>query len=327
MPALISRRSFLSSALAISVLHVTEAGAEPAPIDLNGRLAEIEAAAQGRLGVAILDTKTGELFGRRDFERFPLCSTFKVLAAALVLQRVDSGEEKLNRRVVFSANDVVEHSPVTKDRAGAEGMTVVEICAAAITQSDNTAGNLMLASFGGPEVLTQWLRTLGDAATRLDRTEPALNEVPPGDPRDGTTPRAMAYTLQRILLGNVLSKPSENLLIGWLAANATGGARLRAGLPRTGASATRRARAPAERRTTSPSSSHRIIPPLSSPSIWWIRKRRSMSGTRRSPTSAAPPRHCSRRLSQPSRAYGLANLGSVSPSRGELRSGHKRRRV
>jgi len=231
MPALISRRSVLSSALAIAVLHVTEAGAEPAPIDLNARLAEIEAAAQGRLGVAILDTKTGELFGRREFERFPLCSTFKVLAAALVLQRVDSGEEKLNRRVVFSANDVVEHSPVTKDRAGAEGMTVVEICAAAITQSDNTAGNLMLASFGGPEVLTQWLRTLGDAATRLDRTEPALNEVPPGDPRDGTTPRAMAYTLQRILLGNVLSKPSENLLIGWLAANATGGARLRAGLP------------------------------------------------------------------------------------------------
>jgi beta-lactamase class A len=231
MPALISRRSVLSSALAILVLHVTEAGAEPAPIDLNARLAEIEAAAQGRLGVAILDTKTGELFGRREFERFPLCSTFKVLAAALVLQRVDSGEEKLNRRVVFSANDVVEHSPVTKDRAGAEGMTVAEICAAAITQSDNTAGNLMLASFGGPEVLTQWLRTLGDAATRLDRTEPALNEVPPGDPRDGTTPRAMAYTLQRILLGNVLSKPSENLLIGWLTANATGGARLRAGLP------------------------------------------------------------------------------------------------
>jgi beta-lactamase class A len=231
MPALISRRSVLSSALAILVLHVTEAGAEPAPIDLNARLAEIEAAAQGRLGVAILDTKTGELFGRREFERFPLCSTFKVLAAALVLQRVDSGEEKLNRRVVFSANDVVEHSPVTKDRAGAEGMTVAEICAAAITQSDNTAGNLMLASFGGPEALTQWLRTLGDAATRLDRTEPALNEVPPGDPRDGTTPRAMAYTLQRILLGNVLSKPSENLLIGWLTANATGGARLRAGLP------------------------------------------------------------------------------------------------
>jgi beta-lactamase class A len=227
----ITRRSVLSSALAIAALHTTQARAEPAPVDINARLAEIEAAAQGRLGVAILDTKTGDLFGKREFERFPLCSTFKVLAAALVLQRVDSGEEKLDRRVVFSADAVVDYSPVTKDRAGGEGMTMAEICAAAVTQSDNTAGNLMLASFGGPAALTDWLRTLGDKATRLDRTEPALNEVPPGDPRDGTTPRAMAYTLQRILLGNVLSKTSEAELIGWLTASTTGDARLRAGMP------------------------------------------------------------------------------------------------
>ena len=231
MSAPITRRFVLSSALAIAALHVTEAGAEPSPIDLNARLAEIEAAAQGRLGVAILDTKTGDMFGRRELERFPLCSTFKVLAAALVLQRVDLGAEQLDRRVVFSAADVVENSPVTEGRAGPEGMTIAEICAAAITVSDNTAGNLMLASFRGPGRLTDFLRTLGDKATRLDRMEPELNEVPLGDPRDGTTPRAMAYTLQRILLGNVLSKSSEALLIGWLTASTTGEARLRAGLP------------------------------------------------------------------------------------------------
>jgi beta-lactamase class A len=231
MPAPITRRFVLSSALAIAALRVTEAGAEPSPVDITARLAEIEAAAQGRLGVAILDTKTGDMFGRREFERFPLCSTFKVLAAALVLQRVDVGAEQLDRRVVFSAADIVEHSPVTQGRTGPEGMTLAEICAAAITVSDNTAGNLMLASFRGPGRLTDFLRTLGDKATRLDRREPELNEVPPGDPRDGTTPRAMAYTLQRILLGNVLSKSSEALLIGWLTASTTGEARLRAGLP------------------------------------------------------------------------------------------------
>src|SRR5688572_28605871 len=179
MSALTSRRSVLSSALAIAVLHVTKAGAEPAPIDLNARLAEIEAAAQGRLGVAILDTKTGDMFGRRELERFPLCSTFKVLAAALVLQRVDLGAEQLDRRVAFTAADVIEHSPATKDHTGPEGMTMAELCAAAITQSDNTAANLMLASFGGPEALTTFLRTLGVKATRLDRIEPDLNEATP----------------------------------------------------------------------------------------------------------------------------------------------------
>ncbi len=231
MPSLITRRFVLSSALAIAALRVTEAGAGPSRAELYARLAEIEAAAQGRLGVAILDTKTGDMFGRRELERFPLCSTFKVLAAALVLQRVDVGAEQLDRRVVFTAADVVEHSPVTQGRAGPEGMTLGEICAAAITVSDNTAGNLMLASFGGPKRLTDFLRTLGDKATRLDRREPELNEVPPDDPRDGTTPRAMAYTLQRILLGNVLSKSSESLLIGWLTSSTTGDSRLRAGMP------------------------------------------------------------------------------------------------
>jgi beta-lactamase class A len=231
MSAPFTRRTVLASALAMAALHVTRAGADPAKIDIDGRLAEIEAAAQGRLGVAILDTQTGGFYGRRVNERFPLCSTFKLLAAAMVMERVDRGEERLDRRVVFGADDVVEYSPATKDRTGPQGMTVAEIAAAAITLSDNTAGNLLLASFGGPQALTQFLRTLGDQATRLDRIEPALNEATPGDPRDGTTPRAMAYTVQRLLLGNVLSKASEKQLADWLTANKTGDARLKAGLP------------------------------------------------------------------------------------------------
>ena len=36
------------------------------------------------------------------------------------------------------------------------------------------------------------MRTLGDTVTRLDRIETELNEAAPGDPRDTTTPAAMA---------------------------------------------------------------------------------------------------------------------------------------
>lgn len=231
MSALVTRRAILSSALAIAALHVTRADAASPKIDIDARLAEIEAKTHGRLGVGILDTQTGDFYGRRVNERFPLCSTFKLLAAAMVLERVDSGNETLDRRVTFGPDEVVDYSPATKERAGKEGMTMAEICAAAITLSDNTAGNLMLSSFGGPKALTQFLRTLGDKATRLDRTEPELNEVKAGDPRDGTTPRAMTYTVQRLLLGNVLTKASEKQLVDWLTANKTGDARLKAGLP------------------------------------------------------------------------------------------------
>lgn len=229
MPPAIDRRQALAGALA--VLAAPGALAAPDPDAVDARLAEIEAAAKGRLGVAIIDTKTGTLYGHNDLDRFALCSTFKVLAAAMLLNRVDLGEEKLHRRIAFGKDEVVPYSPVTEPQAGGAGLTLAELCAAAITRSDNTAANLLLKALGGPQALTQFLRTLGDKTTRIDRSEPALNDVPKGDFRDGTTPRAMAYTLQRILLGNVLTKASERQLVEWLVANTTGDARLRAGLP------------------------------------------------------------------------------------------------
>jgi beta-lactamase class A len=120
---------------------------------------------------------------------------------------------------------------VTKDHAGGPGLTLAELCEAAMTVSDNTAGNLLLASLGGPAGLTAYARSLGDQTTRLDRIEPDLNEALPGDPRDTTTPAAMLANLKTLVLGNVLSAGSRERLTGWLLGNKTGGARLRAGIP------------------------------------------------------------------------------------------------
>jgi beta-lactamase class A len=185
----------------------------------------------GRLGVAVLDTASGRSAAFRGDERFPMCSTFKVLAAAATLARIDSGKEQLERRIRFDAADVVVNSPITRNRAGGDGMSLAEICEAAMTLSDNTAGNLLLANLGGPEGLTSYARSLGDAVTRLDRNEPALNEAVPDDPRDTTSPLAMLSNLRTLVIGNVLSAASREHLVGWLIGNKTGDKRLRAGLP------------------------------------------------------------------------------------------------
>ena len=148
-----------------------------------------------------------------------------------MLARVDRGEESLGRRLHYAKDELVTYSPVTGPQAGAAGMTMAAICEAAVTLSDNTAGNLMLDSFGGPEGLTAWLRGIGDPVTRLDRRETALNEAIPGDPRDTTTPVAMAGLLRRLLLEEVLSPASRARLTAWLVDCRTGDARLRAGLP------------------------------------------------------------------------------------------------
>lgn len=185
----------------------------------------------GRLGVTLLDTGTGRRVGHRMDERFPMCSTFKVLASGAVLQGIDAGKENLSRRIYFSETDLVAHSPETQKHVGPHGMTVAELCKAAITLSDNTAGNLLLASIGGPQGLTAFVRGLGDDMTRLDRAETALNEALPDDPRDTTTPNAMASDLRALVLDGMLSAESRAQLADWLAANTTGGKRLRAGLP------------------------------------------------------------------------------------------------
>jgi beta-lactamase class A len=228
----LSRRKLLAGSLvAGSALLGARSFAQDRDPEPQRRLAALEQQHGGRLGVAILDTAKSKPIAYRGDERFPLCSTFKALAGACVLARVDRKEESLSRRVVYSKDDLVTYSPVTEKHAGSEGMTIAEICDAAITLSDNTAGNLLLDSFGGPAGLTAYLRSLGDPVTRLDRREIELNEAIPGDPRDTTSPLAMAETLRKIILGDTLSTPSREQLIAWLIDCKTGDKRLRAGVP------------------------------------------------------------------------------------------------
>ena len=225
---MLSRRTAIAGAmLAAPALSIGRGAAETR----RAGLAQLEARHGGRLGVAILDTATGAAIAHRGHERFPLCSTFKALAAAFALARVDRGQERLDRRIAYSRTDLVTYSPVTERHVGT-GLTVGEICDAAVTLSDNTAGNLLFDSFGGPAGLTAYLRGIGDRVTRLDRRETALNAAEPGDPHDTTSPLAMAATMRRLLIGGALAEASAAQLAAWLVASKTGDKRLRAGVPK-----------------------------------------------------------------------------------------------
>jgi beta-lactamase class A len=199
---------------------------------LGDELARIERDSGGRLGVALRDTGSGEQVELHGSDAFPMCSTFKLLASAAVLRRVDEGREKLERRIVYTKSDLVTYSPATKKHVR-DGMTLAQLCEAAMTLSDNTAGNLLLAAIGGPAGVTAFARSLGDPVTRLDRIETALNEAIPGDPRDTTTPLAMLDNVHKLALGDALSEASRKHLTGWLLGSKTGEGRLRAGLPPT----------------------------------------------------------------------------------------------
>lgn len=189
---------------------------------------ELERKFDARLGVYALDTGSGRTVVHRPDERFAYASTCKALLAGAMLER--NSLRQLDRLVRYGREDLVSHSPVT-ERHVATGMTLRELCDATIRYSDNAAANLLFRELGGPRALQDALRGLGDRVTRCDRYEVALSEGTPGDPRDTSTPRALATDLRAYVLGDTLPPEKRAVLADWLKRNTTGDHTIRAGTP------------------------------------------------------------------------------------------------
>lgn len=208
--------------------HGTPTATAPSAYDLGDEFAQLESRFDVRLGVFAIDTATGATVRHRADERFAYASTFKALAAAQVLDATTDTE--LDELVRFSARDLVPYSPITARHVGT-GMSWREIADAAVRRSDNTAGDLLLRRLGGPRGFESNLRHLGDTTTRPARREPALNEAAPGDPRDTSTPRALATDLMAYAVGDALEPADRAVLTGWLRGSTTGRTLIRAGVP------------------------------------------------------------------------------------------------
>ncbi|MGW4772404.1 class A beta-lactamase [Nocardia sp. NPDC004278] len=235
----ISRRNFFATATLVSLAGCSVDKTAPAPAiatvagqpePLVAELLELERKFDARLGIYALHTGTGATIAHRADERFAFCSTFKGVAAAAVLSR--NPLSHLDTVVTYSEADLTKNAAITPQHV-AEGMTIRDLCDAAVRYSDGTAGNLLLRDIGGPDQLTAYTRTLGDTVTRMDRIEPFITEATPGDPRDTSSPRAFGTTYQKIVLGDALPEEKRTFLRDLLERNATGAGakRIRAGLP------------------------------------------------------------------------------------------------
>ncbi len=228
-PAIVTRRNVLTGGYALAFATAAY-GVQDAPTGWRSKFAAVERASGGTLGACVLDTASGRAIGWRENERFAHCSSFKLSLAALIFHLHERGAIALDERLRYTQADLVPNSPATQAHL-ATGMTVRELAHAAVLVSDNAAANLLLRKIGGPARLTAYWRALGDEISRLDRFEPELNLVPPGEVRDTTTPAAMAHTLARLLTGPALGQQSRQTLIDWMAEVQTGLHRIRAGLP------------------------------------------------------------------------------------------------
>ena len=232
------RTRIAAVALAISAVTFTACSsndAEPASstsatVPATATFADMETKYGARLGLSVVDTGSGATVDYREGERFPMASTFKGLACGALLQAHPLSTGYFDQVIRYTAADIVVNSPETEKHIDT-GMTVTALCDAAITQSDNTAGNMLLRLLGGPEGFTAFLRTLGDTVSRLDRWEPELNTAIPGDERDTTAAAALVANYRALVVGTALPEPERDQLATWLKASKTGAKRIKAGLP------------------------------------------------------------------------------------------------
>lgn len=196
------------------------------------KIEEIESQLGARIGVSIYDVTGDKLWNYNGDTRFPLMSTFKTLACAKLLVDVEKGLQSFNTSSVVTKSSLIKWSPVTKKHIG-EKFTLKQACSAAMIMSDNTAANIVLTGIKGPKALTQFMRSIGDEVTRLDRIEPYLNEALYGDKRDTTTPNAMVKSLHTLLFGGALSQVSKTQLKQWMIDNKVTGSLFRSVLPET----------------------------------------------------------------------------------------------
>lgn len=198
---------------------------------LSDQIKALEMDSGGRLGISLRHATRGQLYSLRGDERFPLCSTFKALLAGHVLYLSVKTPGLLRQPIVVNAADIVPYSPTVEPRVGSS-MTVEDLCVAALTLSDNTAANLLLRVVGGPQALRGFTwTTLNDPLFRLDRWEPECNAVIPQDPRDTSTPNAVAMSIDTLLLKDVLPEAQKKQLLTWMRHCRTGEQRIRAGVP------------------------------------------------------------------------------------------------
>ncbi|MEO1044513.1 MAG: class A beta-lactamase [Pseudomonadota bacterium] len=207
-----------------AALPQTSSNGEPA-------LGTIEKRIGGRLGVALVDAAGKPLMLHRSDERFAMCSTFKASLAAAILEAIGADQLRADTLLTITADDLVTYAPYVEPRLAQRDFTVVELLEASVQLSDNVATNALLKVYGGPQKLTRFYRGKGDSVTRLDRYELELNENALGDPRDTSSPFAMARLMADLCFGTALRCNARDELKRLMAGSKTGADRIRAGVP------------------------------------------------------------------------------------------------
>ncbi len=192
------------------LLFLSASTAEAQSLQLQPQFENLEKEFNGKIGVYALNTHNQQIIAYRAFERFPLQSTLKVIAVSALLKASHSKknllQEKINERTLETLSE------------------------AAITYSDNAAVNIIIQKLGGPTAITNFARSIGNKTFNIEHYDGELNSNP-DNPQDTSTPHDMVMSLQKLMLGSILTKSEQTKLMTWMRNDTVGYKRIRLGVP------------------------------------------------------------------------------------------------
>lgn len=199
--------------------------------ELRDQIEQISYAAQGRVGVTATVLETGESVSLNGNQRFPMQSVYKFPIGMAVLVQVDQGKLKLDQKIRIETSDFVQHSRILNKNSQGVEFSLAELLKYMVSESDNTACDVLLRLVGEPKIVTQYLRGLGVNDIVVANTEKELGQDPAVQYRNYATPDAAVVLLRAFHEGKGLSKSSQALLRQLMTETSTGLKRIKGLLP------------------------------------------------------------------------------------------------
>jgi len=202
--------------------------------ELQTQLDQIASAAKGRVGVSALVLETGETVALNSHDHFPMQSVYKLPIGMALMQQVDTGKIKLDQKVRVTKDDFIgrsSHSPIRDKYPNGTELTVNELLAWMLLESDGTASDVLMKLAGGPEAIQAYLIELGIKDMIVLDTEKAFAQDHSLQYRNWTSPEAAVTLLRALHERRGLSETAQGLLLKLMAASNTGPRRLKGLLP------------------------------------------------------------------------------------------------
>jgi len=175
--------------------------------DLKENIKTAKAGYNGDVSIVIKDLDMNwEIDYNKDMA-IPSASLVKIPIMMAYFYAADEGKIKLDDKLELRQSEKVDGSGILKSESSGSAYTIEELIRLAITQSDNTAANMLIDAMG-LDRLNRYFARLGLKATNLSRKMMDFRSRKAGV-ENYTTASDMAFSLERLYRGQILSRGSS----------------------------------------------------------------------------------------------------------------------